>query len=127
MDELNDRTVAWDRLERLLVDASQAQQSHDPDTGEHDPELPNPDDVLSIDCDRVARVLLTVGGPTVWIEYRFSVNGGDLDFTHAEYCTTDTPSGNVARVELQDSEAERLAEVYCHGLDMIAETLRGES
>ena len=125
MKRTDDRTAAWDRLERLLADAGQ--QSYNDETDSYDPELPNPDDVLSIDAERVAKVLLTCGGPTVWIEYRFTDTAGELDYRRADYCTTDTPSGHTARVELSDEEAATLADVYCYGIDMLAETLRGES
>lgn len=129
MDETNARTMAWDALERLLADAEQSGPIHNDSTGETeewDPEFPNPDDVLAIDKVRVAKVLLTCNGPTIWVEYHFSDLGSDgLEFDRAFYCTTDNPSSNVQRIELENREAEMLAEVYCYGVEMLAETLNG--
>ena len=85
-------------------------------------ELPNPDDVLSIDVRSTVDVLLTCGGPTVFVRYWF----GDGEFIRAEWHTTDTPSGSTVSIDLSDDEAESLADAYCGGVEVLAARAGGE-
>lgn len=77
-----------------------------------------PDDVLDIGVTVTASILLECGGPTTEIRYRFNRAG---EFISAHLMTTDTPSGRPAVADLDDDEAEQLAEFYTFGLDNLAD------
>ncbi len=127
---MSEELTTWQRArhasDRLVRDCNAAREMDneyvDPDEDETEREarradLPNPDDVLSIDVETRARVLLTYGGPTVFVEYVFS--GGD--FIRAEYVTTDNASRDMVRVDLSDDDAETIADAYIGGIHMLAD------
>lgn len=76
------------------------------------------DDVLDIGVTVTASILLEYGGPTTEVRYRFNRAG---EFISAHLMTTDTPSGRPAVADLDDDEAEQLAEFYAFGLDNLAD------
>ena len=114
--------------DRLAADCREAirfeneESYNDDDFNERRAELPNPDDVLSIDVETRVSVVLTLGGPTVFVEYVF--RGGD--FLRAEYVTTDNERGEMLRVHMNDADAETIAEAYVGGIDMLAVHAGGE-
>lgn len=88
--------------------------------------LPNPADVLSIDVRANVDVLLTCGGPTVFVRYVFSIDDdGDADFYRAEWHTTDNERGAPVVVPLDDDDAHTLADAYAFGIDALAERAAG--
>lgn len=88
-------------------------------TGDYDYDAPvdedtaSPEDVLSIDSYTTHRVLLACGGPTRYVDFVFS--GGE--FWRAEY--GDSTSGELVVVDLDDDEAETIADRLCYGLDAL--------
>lgn len=125
-DETVRRARLAERLGRLAADG----RTNAPLWEAHDfapaAELPNPDDVLSIDVRANVDVLLTCGGPTVFVRYVFSVAEGDApDFLYAEWHTTDNAEGRYVVVRLDDDDAHTLADAYAFGVDALAERAAG--
>lgn len=88
-------------------------------------ELPNTADVLSVDLEACADVVLTLGGPTIYVRYWFGLSADreEPNFLRAEWMSTDVPSGRLTSVRLTDDEADALANAYVGGIDVLAQTI----
>lgn len=130
MSELTPREYVLQTIASRLEDCERAQSFEERgepygNDGTTEDELPSADDVLCIDVEHIADVMLGVGGPTTYIRYAFDSDGG---YKRAEWCTTDTPYGSshgTESVSLSDDEATIFADVYACGLDSLAAIATG--